>query len=125
MKNSFERPVTQEEGDRLFKEMREQLADPDFIPEKQKIIETRAATEKSHSEIVKKAKSSQISTSSVKESDISKGWLNDWQERQEAEAERRMGIGFDSIDESKKEQERLAEERRMRDSGLDSKQSNN
>ncbi len=123
--NSFERPVNREEGNRLFKEMQEKLANPDFIPEKINAIEIRALAEKPRPKTVIKTKKSQAPTSPAVESGSSKGWLNDWQDRQEAEAERRTGIGSNSPIEIQKELERLAQERRARDSGPSPEQGNN
>ena len=56
--NSFERPVNREEGNRLFKEMQEKLANPDFIPEKINAIEIRALAEKPRPKTVIKTKKS-------------------------------------------------------------------
>ena len=125
MENSFERPVSQEEGSRLFKEMRDRLADPDSIPVVEKSIEIEAITEKIPSQYSKQAEKPVTSVTPRKKSSVGSGWLNDWQNRQEADNERRFGTDSEAVLMSFKEQERIADEKRGKNEQVGHEHGNN
>ena len=125
MGHSFEQPVGQEEGSRLFKEMRERLANPDYVPEPEKVAEVEAATEKTPPQLAKKVEKFVTSVAPRNKSSAGKGWLTDWQEKQEAENERRLGTETEAIIASFKSQERVADEKQVQNEQIGHEHGNN